>query len=813
MAKQSIYIWPLVAAFMSLLLCACLPDDPRQSDAVRKEETAIGAARSDFVVEALSNYALRSQYIITTTPEWRAGTFPEGGISMGRVDSGSAGALASSAFCRDDAGRGYHLTWTKRDADGGGANVAALSRRAASDMIGLVKSPGVISLQNGRTINLSATCLSSGTVTMPANAAVIAMAMSLPTDTSIAGQTKVMFETVACSQARQAGYELVKVVSRYDAAGKMEGGYPQRSVVSTSCTEQRPADAQVTASTSQILSNAGGFGTSGIARLISGALGEGVPCAITNHVEVTGYDDKGHPEKKSIDGMDSCKTEAIDTNVLGEYGDTDLDGDHWESNDERGYCQGGAGTDNYRLFNTPGIWAWPHWNGEYTSKRWVDRMYTTTSDGKEAKVNVTRGPWIGDSIYCSREEKFRADCADISAVQALGKPYASNEMWVNVDILNDSNRHFDADWIDDLFGNTIGCWFGCQNLIALDVDIMNKDYFDGLEVSGELHMKRPARITKWDNATAFTPHVPRESEKDPWAFDSARSTCAVSVRTPLFTCKGSSEIRATSNPRSVAAPNVLRHDLLAKLYTYPRTSDGAVMTTLDPVVDNKYLIIGGKYPSEYSIRRLHWALKSCGIKGCDTDHQERMVYRIYIDHDKAGYQRVLDQGFYYTNKKVIYDPTDGFSVVDRNLKASANDATRCEVMRLEARNITELVYRTKNSAYDGEGFHTSVYEENIVKTEFIPSKLTNYIAKTATSGYTTGQVAKNICVMANGTVKYCASNPYAGQSTVGCEAIGMHTRSDCMLYHSSGDNGAYCTQWTSYCSSTPEDDGYFSGGN
>lgn len=787
----------LVAAFVSLLLSACLPEDPRQGDAARTGEEAISAWRSNFVGEALSNYALRSQYAMTSAAEWQAGTVAEGAIDMGRINMGSAGALATSAFCRDAAGRAYHLTWTKREADGGGANVAAISRRASSDMVGLAASPGIISLRNGKTITLSAACLNSGTVSIPTNAAVLAMAMSMPTDTNLAGRTNVMFETAACSRARSAGYELVKVVSRYDAAGKMEIGYPQRSVVSSSCTEQKPADAQVTASTSQILSNAGGFGTSGIARLIDGALGQGVPCAVTQQIEVTGYDENGQAQKKAIEGMDSCKNGAVDTTMLGSYSDTDLDGDYWETNDETGSCQSGAGTGNLRLFNTPGIWSWPDWDGVYTSHRWVDRTYTSTSDGKEATVNVTRGPWIGKNIYCSRQERFRADCADISAVQALGKPYASNDMWVNVDILTDTNRHFDADWVDDLFGNAIGCWFGCDNLVALDVDIMNKDYFDGLEVSGELHMKRAAKITQWDNANTFAPHVPREAEKDPWAFNSALSTCAVSVRTPLFTCKGSSEIRATSSPRSLTAANVIRHDLLAKLYSYPRTSDGAVLTTLDPVVDKKYLIIGGKYPSDYSIKKLHWAIKSCGIKGCDTDHQERMVYRVYIDNDKNGYQKVLDQGFYYANKKVMYDPTNGFYMTDKSIKASANDITRCEVVRLEGRSVHNFKYNVMNVTEDGVGLWNEVQKT----AEFIPLKRSNYVAKTPSTGYSTKQVANNVCVGFDGIAKYCSVDPYAGKTSLTCEEMGMHTIPACISYNSSGDD-TVCTQWISYCSAS-----------
>ncbi|MGH2343266.1 hypothetical protein ACRC7T_17490 (plasmid) [Segnochrobactraceae bacterium EtOH-i3] len=809
MSKFYMHIATLAATFMVLLLTACLPDGAGQNDAARREKTTIGAARSTYVGEALTHYALRSQHVMTTAPEWSAGTYPEGGIAMGRVDMGSASAVASSAFCRDRAGRGYHLTWTKRPDDGGGVNVAALSRRVASDTIGLVSAPGVLSLQNGKTIKLSAACLSSSTVEMPANAAVIAMALSLPTNADLAGKTKVMFETAACSRARQTGYELVKVVARYDKAGRMQAGYPKRSVVSAACTEQRPTDAQLTASTSQILSNSGGFGASGIARLLSGALGEAVPCAMTRQVEITGYDDKDKPQKKSITGMDSCNSTSVSTDLIETYGDTDLDGDRWEMNDERGYCRGGTGSSNYSLFDTRGIWSWPDWEGEYTSKRWVDKMLTTTSDGKKVDAKVTRGPWIGSDIDCSRQEKFRADCADISAVRALGKPYASNQMWVNVDIMNDTGRHFDVDWIGNLFGSTIGCWFGCDKLVALDVDIMNKDYFDGLEVSGELHMKRPARITKWDNAAAFTPHVPRESEKDPWAFDSARSTCAVSVRTPLFTCKGSSEVRATVNPRSVAASNVLRHDILAKLYSYPRTSDGAVMTTLDPDIDKKYLIIGGKYPSGYSIKKLHWAVKSCSIKGCDTDHQEKIVYRVYIDRDRAGYQKVLDQGFYYTNKKVIYDQADGFYMTDKSIEPSANDATRCEVIRLEGRKINNLSYTVRNSVPDSEGKGGVIYhyEDRHIKTEFMETIISNYVARTEGVGYTTEKVSKNVCVLADGSVKYCTSDPYAGSDYVSCEEVGMYPAQDCVLYSSGGDDTS-CRKWKSYCSGTKQEGGF-----
>lgn len=796
-----------IITFMALLLCACLPEGSTQSPVARRGEDAISSARADSVGDALTSYALRSQYVLTSDAAWRAGTVPEGAIKMGRFDMGSAGALATSAFCRDASGRAYHLTWTKRSQDAGGRNVASLSRRASSDMVGMADAKGVISLQNGKAIKLSAACLKSGTVTMPTNAVVLAMAMSLPTEANLAGRTNVMFETAACSGPREAGYELVKVISRYDADGRMKDGYPKRSVVSTSCAEQTTVDAQVTASTSQIVSNAGGFGTSGIAKLVGKSLGDRVPCAVTRQVEVTGYDKKGRPEEKTIESMDSCNAVAIDTAVLGSYSDTDLSWDYWEINEELGYCKSGAASRSLRLFDTPGIWSWSNWEGEYTSKRSVNRTRTTTSDSKEDKVNAIRGPWVGDTIDCSRQEKFRADCADISAVRALGKPYASNQMWVNVDILNDANRHFDADWIRNLFGGTVACWFGCDKLVSLDVDIMNKDYFDGLEVSGELHMKRNANISHWDDAATFAPHVPREAEKGPWLFNSTLSTCAVSVRTPLFTCKGSSEERPTVSPRSVAAANVIRHDLLAKLYSYPRTSDGAVMTTLDPDIDRKYLILGGKYPSEYSVKKLHWAVKSCSVKGCDTDHQERMVYRIYIDRDKSGYQKVLDQGFYYASKKVMYDLADGFYVTDRGVEPSADDVTRCEVMRLEGRKIHNLSYtvRFTTPAPEGKGMVIHNYQDRNIISEFMESDLTNYIARGERSGYITNRVSKNICILEEGPEKYCSSDPYVGKSTIACNEIGMYAAQDCVLYSSGGDDSS-CKQWKHYCTDTKAPD-------
>ncbi len=805
------FVKALSATMLLTVLCACLPEDLSRGGSSDALEQTREAGALNVLGEALTNYALRSQYAMVNDDKWRADTYPEGRISLGRVDRGSLSPHITSAFCRDNAGRGFHLTWPRSAPADAGRTVAALSRRISADMLGTATRSGVIALKNGQSITLSRACLSSESVDIPTAAPVIAMAVALPADAAIAGRTKVLFETVACSAPRQKGYELVKVIYRYDAAGRVGDGYPRRSVISTTCAEQRPTDAQVSLSSAQILSSAGGLGSSGVANLIARALGEEVPCARTRQFEVTGYDDRGRPIRREIESANSCAEGIADTNFLGSYGDEDIGGDYWEPNDERGYCQGGRGSDGYTLFDTPGIWSWSDWAGEYTSKRWIDRTRTITTDGREAAIDAVRGPWVGDVVDCSRQENFRANCADIPAVRALGKPYASNDMWVNVNVLNDSNRHFDADWIGDFFGSTIGCWFGCDKLTALDVDIMNKDYFDGLEVSGELHMRRAANITRWEDAERFRPYIPREWEKAPWVFNDAGSTCAVSVRTPLFACRGATTSRPDISPRGVSAANVLRHDLLARLYTYPRTSDGAVMTTLDPEIDRQYLIVGGKYPSEYSINRLHWAVKSCSIKGCDTDHFERPVYRVYVDNDRIGYQKVLDQGFYYANKKIMYDPERGFYMTDRGLGPSARDRTVCEVVRLLRRDVHQLSYTVKRVDSWGDGEQRANYEPEYVRTEFIPMNLENYIAVTRDEGYSTGSASSNICINHRGAVSFCGADPYLGMTTISCAAIGMYDRTDCVGYNSSGDD-VRCTRWQPYCSSEREDS-YGGGGN
>ena len=805
-----------VIALCSIIFVAgCLPEENKTNTSSAAGDVTTAQAKMDYVAQSMSSYALRSQYELAKNDKWRTGTYPEGKISMSGVDMGGAADIAISAFCRDSASRGFHLTWSK-DNSAGGQMMTALSRRVASDSLGMVKEGGKIATQAGKEILLSAACKTSISSSMKSGAPVIVMALSMPSNTDMAGQTKVLFETVACDGVREKGYKMVKVVTKYDAAGKVMAGYPQRSAEGSSCVETSIANADTKLNESSILSNAGGFGSGGIADLLKDNLGNSskIACANAKQEIVTGYDSKGRPITKTIEVANSCNSTQVETDKIKTMGDADAGGDGWEPNDEVGVCQGGTGSNGYTLFDTPGLWSWTNWDGLYTSKRWNDYVTVTSQRGDEqvTETQIVRGPWVGDTIDCRRDEKFKANCADIPPVKALGKPYASNDLWVNVDVLNNSSWHFDNDWIDDLFGSTIACWFGCDKLIMLNVTMMNRDYFDGLEVSGELHMWREAKITYWDNYEKFKPHVPSEWEKMKWKFDAEASTCAVSIRTPLFTCSGDGTVHDGSNPEEPGATNVLLHGTIADLYnSYPRTADGAVMTTLDRSIDFQYLILDGKYPSDYSIGSLTWAIKSCGIKGCDTDYYYRPVYRFYIDADKKGYQRVRDQGFYYTNKKVMYDENAGFYMTDLSITPSENSRTRCEVVRLPERTQHDLKYKVAVQQCGGsdDGCWTS-YEDANFHAEFIKRDLNNYYAQTPTKGFSTATERKNICTEAKGggyygygtTVKYCDKDPYAGKTSLRCEDIGLYTRRYCTSWHG-GDDGS-CRTYSDFCDNHPE---------
>ena len=776
----------------TVFVAGCLPEENKTNTSSAAGDVTTAQAKMDYVAQSLSSYALRSQYELAKSNDWRKGTVPEGKISMSGVDMGGAGKIATSAFCRDTGSGGYHLTWAK-DSSAGGQMMTALSRRVASDSLGMVKEGGKIATQAGKEIALSAACKTSISASLKSGAPVIVMALSMPSNTDMAGQTKVLFETVACDGVREKGYKMVKVVTKYNAAGNVMAGYPRRTDESSSCTETSIADANAQSKEGSILSNAGGFGSSGIANLLKDNLGQSnVACTEAKQEIVTGYDKKGNPITKVISVADSCNATNVKTDQIDSIKEDDAEGDKWEKNDEVGYCQNGAGSKtNVDLFGaTGGVWTWGDWKGKYYSKRWNDYRTVSVSRGDErvTETQIIRGPWIGDYAECYRNETYVADCRTIPAVLEFGVPYVSNSP---IEVLNGmDSRSFRTQWAVSWIRGWLGCVFGCTKVIKYDVTILDENYYRGLEVEGNVHLDRKLDITTFDNPEKFKLSKPIEN---PWVYNKDKATCSVNKREALFGCTSENVTDTGSTPgfggwKTInygpdidSYDNDLQGHLTGQrwvfdsnevdadgnnlftykrsvdfiepadieiLYNYPRTADGAVLTSFNYGYDSNYLLSKddqGKlaYVSDYVVR-IDLGKKKKSLFSSKTTRDSYAVDRVYIDADKKGYQIIRKQGYYYVSRKLDFDGTKFFLTDDTS--NTSNVPTQCLSRRFKGGTVAKDY--SYNYTYEcGSGDNQQTCTGTVTRKFWMyPVDFHTYVGVTPEKGRKTATNTSNLCV-------------------------------------------------------------------
>lgn len=441
-----------------LVLTSCLPEQSSQqyNAAVKNQHT-----QAQSYAQAIHQYSSRSYNAFVSRGDWidQTITAPEV-LTL----NGTSSDYISSAYCLDDGGKHYHLTWFNSPDSSGQLSLKGLGsgsnglistnvQKLVNDSaLAISGDNNAIQFQNGNNLTLSSSCNSE--INIPENSVVVAYELEPPQTADIAS-SKILYRTTACPDGEQGTIVGSISVDHTTDGGLRVNGRPyasEQDIISDNSLPWSETDnCQVKQAT---LNYAPEIGTASAIRIGTTAAGTDIAAALETHL-----DDIDCRKLRELDEQTDSTTDIADTcsegnsvTVLNRTTITQIDSLPPETLTYGCMPRTGAGTSTVNLDNSyTGVPTQYHGLnallnvGEYLSSGSVEVTKTTSRHRATIDRNGTLEEKIvnsvdleGQSIQCRAANAVRISCNEIftgfHSVTGTGPRYravATVNGWLN----------------------------------------------------------------------------------------------------------------------------------------------------------------------------------------------------------------------------------------------------------------------------------------------------------------------------------------------------------------------------------------------
>lgn len=447
------------AATMVMALSACIGDDSVSSSSYETNQEYV-KAQSEYYANAISQYAVQSQYALTQSTTYLDNTISNGTLNLasaefGALDLGGSELFIESAFCRTSDETAKHYVWFDSSDDEGnfvikgvglghtGYVMSALKDVIDIDTLGIY-TDGEITLETGsRTEEIASSCTG---LDIPEGAPVIITEIDLPQGQDV-DMKRYEYRTLSCA-AGEVGSIQQQILVTYKADGSREAGGMAVPVSSNITTDDTLpwvtiVDSCEAPSASVSFDSQTGMTSSGIdfAALVAPGAGSATLSALSDNLsnlecrEIIENASEMDEEEAQELLFDTC---GLEIEVAAIASVTISDAVLEETEVVTQTCEewlGGATTFDDSVDGDLGIAQADAWTGNVILEREIWTYTVNTSGGPvgpgcgDCEQTTSVDAWRGLQIECARYEQLTIEC------ETRLPEYADSSVYTDVETL------------------------------------------------------------------------------------------------------------------------------------------------------------------------------------------------------------------------------------------------------------------------------------------------------------------------------------------------------------------------------------------